>query len=459
MKPAPRSIQNLDKPQQLHFGRNEKTTINRHFPRSLLVLLGLPLMLALANCRVSGTVSFGPDINDACPEREVGRLIISTKDAAPVLGKENYLKATVLLLENENSTPVELKGKIRGRGNSTWEMPKKPYLLKLDEAISMMGMAEGEKWVLLANYADKTLLRNSLALCMARALELPYTPQDRFVEVILNDEYLGLYQLTNKVYEIRNRLEQEALQLAAEDGTNDAGFNDPFLVEIDERLNEEYWFISNSGIPYTFDSKTDTEQAARIQTWINQLESILANPDDPDKLKKVEKLVDISTMVDFYLLNEYSINVDAFYSSTYLYKTQTGKLTYGPAWDFDLAFSNADHCSECNSPESLRVLYQQYNWYFKNLLQEEKIVKTLQKRWIYLSRKMPEIRARLVKTAKTIEAARQRNFEKWPIQGVYVWPNHVVKESYEEELAYLLDWIDLRTRWLDENMPVIGQYQ
>lgn len=125
-----------------------------------------------------------------CHETAPSVLRIATEGFAPVVSKEQYLNARFALLEPGGATPLmEIGTRIRGRGNSTWEMAKKPYRLNFDSASTVLGMPSESDWNLLADYADKSLLRNATALCLGQRMDMPHTPQYRPVELILNDVY------------------------------------------------------------------------------------------------------------------------------------------------------------------------------------------------------------------------------------------------------------------------------
>lgn len=126
-------------------------------------------------------------------------LYIETEN--PVVSKDDYVKGHMTIDANTKypQAVTDMQLEMRGRGSSTWNMPKKPYRIKLNTKTEMLGMPAAKKWVLLANFADKTLLRNYLALEIGRRFEAAFTPRARFVEVILNGEFMGNYLLTDQV--------------------------------------------------------------------------------------------------------------------------------------------------------------------------------------------------------------------------------------------------------------------
>ena len=173
------------------------------------------LSLLLANCSSSDNAIPEPEEPETPEDTiidysyRVAQLNIETQYKAPILGKEkeHYVNFTMTIDSENDEWDYEGTGRIRGRGNSTWLWyPKKPYRMKLDEKASILGLAEEKDWVLLANYRDPTHLMNTFVFTAGNELGLPYTNHSRFVEVTLNGEYIGLYQLTEQVEQGKTRV-------------------------------------------------------------------------------------------------------------------------------------------------------------------------------------------------------------------------------------------------------------
>src|SRR5690606_8462016 len=128
-------------------------------------------------------------------------------DGQPIESKEEYVDAEIQITNGlEGEMLFEGITEIRGRGNSTWGMPEKPYRIKLDEKACLLGMPADKRWALMANYGDQSLLRNDVAFEVSRRLELEYTPRQQYVELFLNGEYMGNYTLTEHVKEGEHRV-------------------------------------------------------------------------------------------------------------------------------------------------------------------------------------------------------------------------------------------------------------
>lgn len=172
--------------------------------------------------------------------------------------------------------------------------------------------------------------------------------------------------------------------------------------------------------------------------------------------------------MDFFLVNEISRNIDAYRLSTFFYKERglaDGKLYAGPLWDFNLAFGNADYCNG-QSTEGWSYLFNTVcpdDYYFvpfwwDRFLQDSYFVNKLNCRWNKLRNEIftdHYIDNFIDSIAQLLDEAKERNFEKWPILGQYVWPNPYIGQTYQDEVTYMKNWISDRINWLDDNMPGI----
>lgn len=382
------------------------------------------------------------EIDTACPTPSTSTLAITTDGLQPVQSKEDYLRATLQWSAASATTPLPASARIKGRGNSTWDMEKKPYKLKLDDQVPLLGMPAGKDWALLANHADKTLLRNALAFCVARVQGLPHTPDSRMLELTLNGSYDGLYQLTNKTYEVEDLVKAGNQRPPPAQG---AAFDDAFILETDVALREDHWFISADAIPYAFTSEHDAAQRERIAAWLNQLETLLADNADPQRLGKIAALVDLPSLADFYLVSELLANVDTYQSSTYLYRLRGGKLTFGPVWDFDQALGPTKHNQ---NPEGWLLLQRPHNTYLRQLLAEPAFAALVRERWARLAERIPGYTRYIQRAAGALDAAQQRNFARWPILNQYIFTNVIALGSYSAEVAYMTHWLEQRSQWM-----------
>ena len=216
---------------------------------------------------------------------------------------------------------------LKGRGNSTWRVPKKPFLLRLSDAAGLLGMAEDTDWVLLANSHDESNLHNKLLLDLADRVCEEWTPRCEYIDIYLNGQYNGLYLLTEKVESGKNRLD---IDIGAGDFLCTVDFairteilENPFLTKIGRTIA-----ICEPGI-------LSAEAKERIIDLVNQQEEILLSQMDLTQ----SQLVDIDSWIRKYLMDEIAGNLDSDMSSSYFYYSD-GVFHGGPVWDYDMAFGN-----------------------------------------------------------------------------------------------------------------------
>ncbi len=217
---------------------------------------------------------------------------------------------------------------VKGRGNGTWVQEKKPYQIKFNDKVDMFGLGKARKWVLLANAVDATNLRTDTAFYLERMLGMEYSFDGEFVELYFDGEYEGLYYLTH----------------AVEIGKNSVDLKDPMgvLVELDNIYGwvEGYFETSNGDALIIKDLVEKDNEDAAMRSFLNsynQLEEAVIRKDND----KIRELIDMGSFVKYYLLSEFTVNPDAYWTSFYMYKDgNDDKIHAGPGWDFDLTFAN-----------------------------------------------------------------------------------------------------------------------
>jgi hypothetical protein len=176
-------------------------------------------------------------------ETKIPVVTIETENHATINDKENYINCSVIINDDgklyTDGTPFSGSGRIRGRGNSTWIMPKKPYKIKLDNKAKLLGMSTDNEWVLLANYSDRSLLRNSTAFEISRIVGMDWTPRSRNVELYLNNTYLGVYQLAEHVKVSEERCNLNLVDVSA---TETADLQADYLMELDFHFDASHQF-------------------------------------------------------------------------------------------------------------------------------------------------------------------------------------------------------------------------
>ncbi len=363
-------------------------------------------------------------------------LKINTVGDAPVTTKDTYVNGTLKFdgagLFADAETPLQ----IRGRGNSTWGMPKKPYKLKLGTKQSFFNAPESKDWVLLANYTDKSQLRNDLALFMGSISELEWTPRSHFVELFLNEVYQGTYQLCEGIEVGEDRV-----------NITDEGF----LLEVDQENRMEpddvYFktgiFLLNIKEPEV--SKDDAKYNF-IKNHVITIQSTLYGANFKDPENGYAKYLDVASFVDWFLINEISKNNDAaFVTSCYMNMAPGGKLKMGPLWDFDIAFGNINYNGN-NSPQGFWV--QGAPW-IARLFQDPAFVEKVKTRFAYFKSKKQEIFNEINKNATSLKWSALENNNRWRTLYAQTWPNYAIWGSYDNEVMYLKNWLNARMDWLE----------
>lgn len=300
-------------------------------------------------------------------------LAMEEEELERIQGEKEALAAGLMTVTGEDGQPLGrmVVEEIRTRGNSTWSLEKKAYQFKLEEKSDLFGMGEAKTWILLANGFDETGLRNAIALDMAKAAGLAFTPEWQFVDLYINGNYQGSYLLCEKVQTGENRVairDLEALNQAAgvyeetvvesEDGTlryvegAAAGedISGGYLIEreLEERYHEENsGFRLKSGDCFVLKSPAyaTREQAAYIRDLMQRIENAVFAEDgiDPESGSRYSELLDVDSFVRKYLVEEVSKNYDGGVTSAFYYKPEDAvstRLMAGPVWDYDAAFGN-----------------------------------------------------------------------------------------------------------------------
>ena len=372
---------------------------------------------------------------------------IDTEGQAPIASKDEYVNGQITIIANgrgeENVSKANLE--IRGRGNTTWQMPKKPYRFRFSERTEVLGMPEHKVWILLANFSDKTLLRNHTAFQLSQRFGLAYTPRSQFVDLWLNGAFQGNYQLTEQIKIDENRLNID--ELKADDISNDK-ITGGYLLEIDGRRDEDASFQTTQGVRFVIKSPDEDvpEQTAYIQQYVQAAEDALFADNFTDAQQGYAQYLDTESFVDWYLLNELTKNTDAkFGNSVYVHKPRGGKLTMGPVWDYDIGMGNVDY-----SPgEFTEGWYIREASWIKRLFEDPAFAQRVTVRWQVLKPEIDQVIAEIDQEAAYLHQSQQLNFRKWTILGYKVWPNPVVTGSYAGEVAYLKDWLTKRVAWMD----------
>ncbi len=365
------------------------------------------------------------------------------------------------------------------RGSSSQMFPKKSYGLEtrgpntqVDSNVSLLGMPVEHDWILSANYSDKSFCRNVLAYKLANDMG-HYAVRTRFVDVVINGTYKGIYILMESIKRDGNRVDIKKLyttessypdvsggyivKIDKTTGSGGAGWNSPY-PPVNHSNNQKIYFQYE----YPKPDSVILSQKAYIQAYVDSFESRLNGPNFMDSTLGYSKYIGNNSFIDFFLTNEISKNVDGYRISSYLYKDKEKTLKAGPVWDYDIAWGNADYC---NANTSTGWSYQfpctgdgfQPPFWWQRMLQDSNYANQMKCRWV-------DFRSGILSTsyvhsiidsvAQVLDESKDYNFTTWPILGTYVWPNpSPYPSTYSGEISNLKNWISARLTWLDSNLP------
>ena len=387
---------------------------------------------------------------------------INTRAGAPILDKGNYVEATIRIDGDGKYDNFEGATSIRGRGNSTWEMPKKPYKLKLDKEAPLFGMNSHREWAVLANYFDKTFLRNITAFEISRIAEMSWTPSSVSFELYLNEAYQGVYTMTEQVTVSKDRFDNELVKPTDISGEALTG---GYSLELDFHFDEAYKFkTERAKLPIMFkDPKKPTvEQFNYVQSYYNLAEEVLYSENYRDSENGYRKYIDVESFINYYIVQELSKNVDGnMRGSCFMAIRRNGKIEQPLVWDFDLAFGNADYITWEQGATSAGW----DGWYIKTcspwfdrLFEDPQFVEELKDRWNELKPQLDKLPSFIKEHALMLDDAQTRNFSTketngagWDINKVD-WNTSRVSGSYKAEINYLVTFVEKRIGWLDSNI-------
>ena len=419
-------------------------------------------------------------------DNDIYRINISTEGNEFPVDKENYVTGSLNISEQDSSIVVqeEMDMKIKLRGNSTLGADKKPFKIKFEKKQSLFGLEKAKDWVLLANYYDKSNIRNYLAYLMANKLDnLDFQPSSIFVDVYFNNEYLGLYLLCEQIEGKEGRAD-------VEDKMSAEGINS-FLLEADERAKDEYagyqgsCYVTSGGYDFALKSpdaddyvealdlsvngNEEEKQEAQetlaqfvkdttwLQTFLDETSNAIYNLDN------YENYIDVDSFIDFYLVQEFFKNVDVGSTSQFYTIDQTEeivKLKAGPVWDFDISCGIVDNSRGQYQPYHYSDLWMAERDYFcKALLKDKHFYRKVAERYT-------EIREDVVLSVfdemelvlKILEKAQQRNIQKWPLtKERKTWvEQYALSDSYLN-IESLQDHYSLVEETLSERLAILDR--
>ena len=392
-------------------------------------------------------------------------VVVNTEGMCMMQSKDDKINSTVHIISEGGTKLLSKKDtECKGRGNASWNFPKKPMRLKFPKKQTVLpdAPAKCKKWTLINNYGDKSLMRNKIAFHMSRGIGLSYTPYCQFVDLIFNGEYQGCYQLCDQVEVNPGRV--EITEMTPDDIEGEA-LTGGYFIEIDAYANQEAsWFESLRGIPVTIKSPDDDEitpeQSAYIKDYFNKFETAVFTYGFTSETTGYRKYLNLDSFLQYFIVGELDGNTDYFWSIYMSKERGEEKFVVGPVWDVDLGFDNDyrtypiagknDYIYRSGGSVASDAVKRLAD---RILIADAKSRERLKYLWsdARVNRHFnPTYYCKLVdRYAEQLAQSQELNFKRWNILGECVHMNPAVSGSYEGEVQRVKDYLNERFAQLD----------
>ncbi len=427
------------------------------------------------------SLTFGNNPATPFPFNSTQLPLVLIQTSGGLIPDEPKIMANMKIIRNPNGAanyttdfPNIYNGKIgiEQRGNSSGGMPKKSYNFETRNAdsssldVSLLDMPAENDWTLIANYSDKTLLRNYYSYRLFRKMG-HWAPRMEFCEVLIDGEYQGIYLLGERIKKDVNRVDIASNNIADTAGAELTGgyiFKVDWIDGGDVTWQSEFPAVNNTNtltyiLDYPKPENVQPQQLDYIKAYVDSFELAMSSPDFSDTITGFRKYISQQSFIDYIILDEFTKNVDGYRLSTFFYKEKNGKIKAGPPWDYDLSWGNADYMDGWYPGgwdyETQEIYTDQCPFFWSRFFEDTLFMNRLRCRWEELRQTAfnPDtIKSEIDSLAEILGGATDRNFTKWPILGVYVWPNpSPIPADYPGEIDKLKDWTGFRITWLDEH--------
>lgn len=393
-------------------------------------------------------------------------VIMNTVNAEEPYDKEHNIPSYVRIIDTNNSYVIDT-ATTRLRGNASLNFAKKPYRIKFESKQRPLDApAKAKKWTLISNYGDKTLMRNLLAFHISEVIGMPYTPYGRSVDVILNGEYKGCYQLCDQIEVNKNRVNIDEMETSDISGEALTG---GYLWEIDAYADQEVsWFNSNHNIPVTIKSPDEEditpEQSKYVADFFNKMEETVYATYFDNKDYGWRSILDAETFLKHFLIGELSGNTDTYWS-VYQYKKRGEDKAYtGPVWDFDIAFDNDYRTYPLNNKSEFvcfnggSTAGSMGQFVRRVVLQDAQTIPELREIWAVARCNGIDSASLCMwidSIAEEIDRSQTFTFMRWDILNRQEHMNPVARGSFAAEVAYLKEYISKRIEWMDKRLGYV----
>ena len=421
-----------------------------------------------ARCNVAEIEFYGEECTET-PEKEIlyqptnlPTVVVHVADNKEPKDKVNDLVANISIISKDGKKELYQPGTFRLRGNASMTFDKKPYRIKFDKKQNVLDApAKAKKWTLIANYGDKTLMRNIIGFELSRRFGQAYTPYIQPVDVFVNGEYKGCYQLCDQVEVGKGRVEIEEMTPEDISGENLTG---GYFIEVDAYADQEKsWFKSKNGNPVTIKSPDEDEiklaQSTYIKAHFNKLETALFGNDFEDETLGYRRYLDLESFLNHFLIGELNGNTDTYWSLNMYKKRGDDKFYTGPIWDLDLAFENDNRTYPINNLSdwiyaTKGSIAGNFRKFVSRIVKDDKkAVALMRELWADARRNKKIYESSLMdfidQTAETLSQSQDLNFKRWNIMNSYVHQNPKVWGGYDKEVENVKNYLKQRLIKMD----------
>ena len=428
-----------------------------------------------------------------CPQINKELAVLHLKPSAIIADKSTYVKTDIELYDK--STGASVEGwwsaedgvvELRGRGNSTWGLPKKPFRIKFPKKFSPVGLnhAKAKSWVLLAQDMDKSLIRTHLAFEYSRVLfnsteawhdseAILFTPCSKFINIYftgpyfdssknrtinMDGDYLGVYQMSDQMQMGKGRIAVD--KLTAADGNDPAKIKGGYIIETDLHEGNKFSALKRVKMTYKYpdDKDFDQSQYDYISNFINNAERALYATDYRDPVNGWRKWFDEKTLADFIIVKEFVGDMDG-YTSTYMYKPRNSdKLYFGPIWDCDKGWDNDKRIPHYEYPPLDNLMIKAGFWmppyvsndWFWRFWSDETFRAFVNARWKAKKAELEAITDKvLIELPENMSKAIEANFSVWKFNYQYSGEAKMPAATYGDEITRIRNLSKRRAALLD----------
>ena len=431
-----------------------------------LLLLGVVLSCARKEIIPPSNPDNPPEVVSQEEWEKTGLPVVTltTERGQGVHSKTEYVGATLQINGEGVTVPVSATCSVRGRGNTTWNWPKKPYLIRLDSKASLLGMPKHKRWILLANFMDRTMMRNLVAMKVASLTSLDWTPRCEPVELVLDGKHVGNYLLIEQVRVDKDRV--PVTEMTPQDNEGEA-VTGGYLLELDFHYdNEVQWKDPHGkgnepgfeksipfGVKYPDPEDITPAQLKYIKQYVYDTAEALYGPQFRDPQKGYAAYLDVDSFIDYWIVFEVMVNHELGNpGSVFFHKDRNGLLKAGPCWDFDWGV-----LSYFWSPVAMTGLVNRRAIWYQRLFEDPAFSAKMKARFQELLPALQTVPAFIEETQKRLRPSAELNFKMWnPADDAWIHDGKIINGdenlSFDKAVERLKDIYENRLKVIQENL-------